>query len=283
MVLTFLEETTPGICRYSLDLAALYPNGAARGRFEARYLEFLASAPEHPDLFGRDGQRLIYLSESFLSRVVDDRPPVLLVLGNPGSRSVCAGMCFAFEQPGCREHRFWKALREVGWLRFKDDAAGDVRRYNAERRKALLEGDYASPFRIGIDVFHTVPSGASHIKWGGVTGLHALFGREAMARIADAERLRLARTIADFAGEEGAVVAFQKDAYEGLRDALASSYSQEAARSGKLSGTTAAGEPVRLFGALPTRLAHTGTFREALTRIGETILGDQCSQDASLA
>ena len=282
MMLTFLEETTPGICRYSLDLAALYPDGAARSQFEARYLEFLASAPEHRDLFARDGQRLIYLSESFLSPVVKGRPPVLLVLGNPGSRSVCAGMCFAFEQPGCREHRFWKALREVGWLRFEDDAAGDARQYNAERRKALLEGDYASPFRIGIDVFHTVPSGASHARWGVVAGLHALFGREALARIAGAERQRLARTIADFGRGEGAVVAFQKDAYEGLRDALASPYSQEAARSGKLLGITAADEPVRLFGALPTRLAHSAAFREALVRIGGAILDYQGSQDASL-
>jgi hypothetical protein len=194
-------------------------------------------------------------------------------------------MCFAFEQPNCREHRFWLGLRDSGWLAFAEEATGsDASDRNESRRAALLDGAYESPFRIGIEMFFSFPSPTTHPKWGGVAGLRKLFGGEALAVIARTERLRLARTIADFNKGEGAVVAFQKDAYEGLSGPEAAPYSRLAASKGELSGRTAAGEPICLFGAPPTRFARSAAFGAVLGRLRETILatsaaGAPCAGD----
>jgi len=195
MLLEFIDDVDPGISRYRLDLGELYPDSDARARFEARWEEFSRSAADHRDLFSRDAEAIVYRTESFLPREHDGRPPVLLVLGNPASHSVRAGMCFAFEQGHTSEHRFWRALAAANWLSFHDAAVrlhDSVEARNARRRAALLAGRYESPFLVGIDIFFTFPSPASAPAWAEVGGLVKLFGRHAMRLIADAERTRLA-------------------------------------------------------------------------------------------
>jgi hypothetical protein len=107
-----------------------------------------------------------------------------------------------------------------------------------------------------------------------------LFGRHAMRLIADAERTRLAATISGFVSEQGAVVAFQRDAYEGLRDLAAPPYTFADAREGRLRSSSAAGCPVRLFGAPPTRMAHAQMFRGVLAEYAEAIAGSEPSSQA---
>jgi hypothetical protein len=266
MLLCYIDETTPGIHRYGLNLQTLYRDRADRRRFEHRWCDFAASDPDHADLFRRDDDMLIYPTESFLTRNVDTRPSVLLVLGNPASQSVRAGMCFAFERGSQYEHRFWRALRSTGWLSFNEPCLvePDVAARNAQRRDQLLSGRYQSPFRLGIDVFFTFPSPASTPRWSGVSGLKTLFGSHAFRLIATAERERLAQTIARFMMTPGAVVAFQRDAYEGLRANAAPPYAAPIARDGLLASPSTAGHPVPLFGAPPTRLAHTRAFHQVL-------------------
>jgi hypothetical protein len=265
MLLTKLMEISPGIQQYALDLGQLYPDDSNRARFEARWDSFVEDNSEYRGLFARRGDLLVYQTESFLPPFDSSRTPVLLLLGNPALQSVQAGMCFAFERGSLTEHRFWRALRTVGWLSF-DDAHltnGDVAARNASRRKDLLSAAYESPFLIGIEVFYSFPSPASLPKWAGVAGLVRLFGQPAVRAIAAAERSRLGTTIAAHGGY-GAVVAFQRDAYEYLRDPSTQPYSVAAARAGTLSCRLAAGQPVRLFAAPPTRFAHTQAFREVL-------------------
>ncbi len=149
----------------------------------------------------------------------------------------------------------------------------DVEARNARRRADLLAGRYESPFLVGIDVFFMFPSPASAPAWSGVSGLVKLFGRPGLRTLATAERTRLT-TIPRHVTGQGAVVAFQKDAYEHLRDQSAPPYMAADALAGRLRSESAAGCPVRLFGAPPTRYAHTEMFpgpreyAEAITDTG---------------
>ena len=97
------------------------PSDKERQRFAARWPEFLESDPANVDIYQRDGDRLIYFTEHLVPTKTDDRPPLLLVLGNPASHSAKAGMFFSFEA-GAREHRFWKdILRPAGVLNLSLD------------------------------------------------------------------------------------------------------------------------------------------------------------------
>src|SRR5664280_3700852 len=90
MLLQFIDEASPGIFRYRLNLAELYSGSEARARFEARWGEFARSTADHSKLFSRDAEAIVYRTESFLPREHDGRAPVLLVLGNPASHSRCS-------------------------------------------------------------------------------------------------------------------------------------------------------------------------------------------------
>jgi hypothetical protein len=143
MLMQVVDEVSPGINRYRLNLAELYADSEARARIEARWEAFYRSAEDHRDLFSRDAEAIVYRTESFLPREHDGRTPVLLVLGNPASHSVRAGMCFAFEKGHASEHRFWRALAAANWLSFYDEAGrthDSAEARNARRRADLLAG-----------------------------------------------------------------------------------------------------------------------------------------------
>lgn len=247
-----------------LDLSKLYDTRRARDAFEDRWGQFVSATIDHECLFAKEGDQITYSTESFLPGETDSRQSVLLLLGNPASQSVRAGMCFAYEGSPGREHRFWSALRATGWLTFRESAYRTAEEKNAGRRAALLSRNYESPFCLGLDVFFSFPSPASTPKWSGVAGLAALFGRKALAQIALAERVRISLVIRRHLNSSGAVVAFQKDAYEQLRDSSAPEYTSEGARSAQLVSLSAGGAEVLLVCAPPTRLAHSSSFRSVL-------------------
>ncbi len=106
-------------CEINLDL--LFETSRERERFEQRWDAFLESDPHNPKIFKKTGNRLYYLSEQLIPKKRDDRPPLLLVLGNPASQSVANGMFFSFEGNGT-EHRFWKdILKRSGTLKLSYD------------------------------------------------------------------------------------------------------------------------------------------------------------------
>jgi hypothetical protein len=200
------KEISPGIQECTIDLAALY-HRRERAAFERRWASFYRSDPDNKRIFRKKGNRLAYLSEEIIPRKKDSRTPLLLVFGNPAPRSVVSGMYFSYEGNG-REHRVWKAFRESGII----DICGDSK----TKKRKVLELDYATPFRIGLTVFFSLPTTASAPPWTGVAGIYKLFGKQATEKIAQAEKARLEKVIAGFLAGEGAILAFQKDAYERL-------------------------------------------------------------------
>jgi hypothetical protein len=106
VLLTF-GNTTFGTQKSTLNLQELYPDCDERKRFHTRLDDFLASDAYSTQVFTEYCETLEYSSEVFISNKVDNRPSLLLLLGNPATHSVAAGLPFAFERNG-QEHRFWK-------------------------------------------------------------------------------------------------------------------------------------------------------------------------------
>jgi len=80
-----------------IDLKKLFLVPKERERFNKKWKDFLESDSCNKDLFDLKGDRLKYQSEQLIPTKLDNRPPLLLVLGNPASHSVKAGMFFSFE------------------------------------------------------------------------------------------------------------------------------------------------------------------------------------------
>jgi hypothetical protein len=252
--LIIFRNKGPGQLECELDLKKLLPTEDERQKFESKWGTFLASDPNHRDIFRREGSKLVYLSEQLIPAKTDKRPPLLLLLGNPASHSIKAGMFFSFEARG-REHRFWKnILRPAGILDLADDENLSIKGRNTKRRECLFQLDYKSPFRIGLAVFFSMPSAASG-PWSGVDGIKKLFGKKAMKRLEAAERERILECSKSFLIPDGALVAFQKNAWEGLRSPDDPQYRLDAAKNGRLKGKLSGMPKIPLFCVPPTKLS----------------------------
>ena len=135
--------------------------------------------------------------------------------------------------------------------------------------KRILSLDYKSKFRIGMCVFISMPSPAGG-KWGGVAGIERLFGRRAFQRLELEEANRVIDIAKGFIKKKGAVVAFQKNAWNALRNDADPAYGIEEARSCRLRGNLK-GTKIPLFGVPPTRL--TGPCSKALYQYRSELLG----------
>jgi hypothetical protein len=236
----------------SLNLTRLFPTSHERNRFEAKWPAFLDSDPLNHHVYELNGDFLLYRTEQLIPAKWDRRAPVLLVFGNPATHSVEAGMFFAFKENG-KENRFWKnLLRPAGILDIALDD-GPPAMLNKRRMKRIMELDYASPFRIGLCVFISMPSTPGG-SWSGVAGIRKLLGSKPMSQLESAERERIIRYARKFLEPGGVAVAFQRNAWEGLKSEDDPSYSIDLARRGKLKGSLAGTTDVPLFGVPPTRL-----------------------------
>jgi hypothetical protein len=249
-----------------IDLCHLFDTKEERERFEEKWDEFLESNPHNSKIFAKTGNRLYYASEQLIPEKQDERPPLLLVLGNPASQSVASGMFFSFEGNGA-EHRFWKSiLKPSGILKLSYDKDQPVDELNAMRQKQLLDLAYDSPFRIGLCVFITLPS-APGGPWGGVAGVQKLIGIRALRKLEQEESARVFKLAAKFIKPKGAVLAFQKNAWNSLRSEKDAEYSIDAAREARLKGNLKGHNDLALFCVPPTRLA--GPCRRVLTQMFE--------------
>ena len=79
-----------------IDLKKLFPAPASkeRNRFDINWNGFLESDQCNKEIFERKGDRLKYQSEHLIPSKSNNSLPLLLVLGNPASHSVKAGMFF---------------------------------------------------------------------------------------------------------------------------------------------------------------------------------------------
>lgn len=249
-----IKDVEAGIQEVTLDVDALCLDEKQRERFENNFLKFLDSDRTHSRIFSRRNNAVTYLTENIIPKKKDERPPLLLLFGNPASHSVASGMFFSFEGNE-REHRFWKIFRQAGVLSFSDSVEGDsVEELNKLRKKELYELAYTSPFRIGLAVFYTMPSPASDRDWAGVSGLRKLFGKEALTRICECEGNRIARMIREFVSPSGAVMTFQKDAYLAIKSSTCSDYTLDKAKAGSLIGNCRCDSDIRSFCLPPTRI-----------------------------
>ncbi len=105
------QQKTPVKLLCEIDLKKLLLAPKERDRFDKNWKGFLESDQCNKEIFELKGDRLKYQSEQLIPSKSDDRPPLLLILGNPASHSVKAGMFFALER-GKKEHRFWKYILE---------------------------------------------------------------------------------------------------------------------------------------------------------------------------
>ena len=269
------RELKPGIKECRLNLAQLFDDEEQRRRFDERWPAFYEADPQNGDIFRKKPNELTYLTEEFIPSRVDERPPLLLILGNPASHSVASGFCFAFEGKG-REHRFWRSLNKVGLLRFSSDSEFPEYAWQEQievRKRELFDLSYESPFRIGISLYFTIPSPASGSKWAGISGLENLFGRKGLRRIEVEGRNRIGNLIRKFLNPGCGVIAFQKDAYEGIRSSQGPEYNRTMALEGALSTKVSLdGFDFWLFGVPPTRLAYSKQFQDVLSGIMEKLL-----------
>jgi hypothetical protein len=235
----------------SLDLRQLFPSESVRGKFKDK-LNFLEAPRCCPEIFRVEDERLKYFSEQLIPevpKVEDGRKRLLLVLGNPASHSVKAGMFFASEGEG-RVHRFWRDILKPALI---PDLPLDED--NDERRTRLLSADYPkSDFRIGLAVFISFPSPASG-DWSGIAGVQRLFGADAMRLITEAETKRILQCAREFLSPNGAVVSFNKLSWDSLRASDNKPYKLEQAQKGQLSDKLKGLESIPLFCVPPTRLA----------------------------
>lgn len=264
-------EITDGIQACELNVSLLYSDPDDRARFERNWPEYEGSDPSLARVMRRTGNKIFYDTESLIPARRDNRPPLLLLLGNPAAHSVDARMCFASEGSE-REHRFWTALRHAGLLEFSSDSqtrSCALEERNRIRKQELFQLDYASPFRIGIAVYFSLPSPASDPKWSGVSGLRRLFGARALRLIAARENERISDLMRVFMDRPGGIIAFHRDAYEGVRSASTPPYALKAALNGRLLGQARYGAHILLAGAPPTRLLRSATALQSLARCRE--------------
>lgn len=265
MALLQFSAVVNGIQEAEMKLSALYDSNTCAA-FEARWESFFHSDGAHPYIYQKVGKLLRYQTGYFVPTPLDNRPPLLLLFGNPASHSTRVGMCFSYEG-NQRKHRFWSVLAETGFLdfRFGNELDGmDTLARNTLMKRRFLMVDYTSPFRIGIAPILSMPSTASTPPWSGVGGLYRLFGKRAMTLLLEEEKKRVHHIIQSFWGEQGLFVAFQKDAYESVRSPDAPAYSLEAAKAHTLESRYLQNPAISLLVAPPTRFWTGQSIRQGL-------------------
>jgi len=252
----------------SIDLIELLPTDGEKKNFNDKWHIFIKSDNANKDIYERKGNHLIYQSEQLIPSKKDHRPALLLVFGNPASHSVKSGMFFAFKGNG-KENRLWKnILRPSGIIDLSFDQTQSIDTLNIHRRELLLDLDYDSPFRIGLCVFISMPS-APGGKWGGVAGVQRLIGARALRRLEEVEAERVIECAKRFVTKNGAVVSFQKNAWNSLCSDGDPPYDINLAKTEKLIGRLKNRPDILLFGVPPTRLV--GPCRKILSKMSMLI------------
>jgi len=261
-LLTYRQATSIRLgCEINLDL--LFRRDVEWKKFESKWKEFKKFTPFHTKIYKLSDKRLIYDSEQLIPHKKANRPSLLLVLGNPATQSIKNGMFFSFEKDR-QEHRFWKGiLKPAGVLDLATDTKLPIKKQNELRKRQLLNIEYDTSFRIGLCVFITMPS-APGGKWGGVAGVQKLIGSKALKELEKEERIRVIEVANKFIKRKGAVITFQKNAWENLRSKNDPVYKIDKARRNKLKGTLNGAPHIPLYGVPPTRLS--GPCRDVLKK-----------------
>jgi hypothetical protein len=256
-----------------INLKKLFSTSKERNRFNRKWDNFIEPDSNNNEIFELKGDQLKYQSEQLIPSKTDNRPPLLLILGNPASHSVKEGMFFSFEGDK-KEHRFWnRILQPAVALNLPCDKKLSFKELNEQRKNQLLNLDYRSPFRVGLCVFISMPSAPSG-KWSGVNGIQRLIGAKALRELEKEESLRVIECAKKFLTPNGIAVAFQKNAWNALRSDKDPEYKLDKAKIGKLKGTLKEMPNIPLLGVPPTRLSGpcSKILRQLLEKQGYKIL-----------
>jgi hypothetical protein len=252
-------------CKIHLD--RLFPDRKSRNRFDDKWIDFIEDSC-NDDIYRLRGDTLSYESEQLIPTKTDGRTSLLLVLGNPASESVKRGMFFATDKDG-KELRFWEhILEKSGLLPRLPDKNLSALALNQSRKTQLSNFDKETKFRIGLSVFISMPSAAGG-KWSGVAGIQKLLGSAAFRLIEKEETQRIISCAKKFVQNNGAVITFQKNAWENLRSKKDLEYTIDRAKNDKLVGRLKGNSDIQLFGVPPTRLV--GPCCDSLRRIKKEI------------
>jgi len=139
------------------------------------------------------GNKLIYKTEVLIPKVNKNRTSILMALGNPAVHSVAERMFFSYEgaEGKRREHRFWRALRDCGVLKFRKDVKESTTENNDYKRFCLLNGEYESKFNIFLLPYFSFPTPASRPRqYSGVSGITEIVGKEIFKEMKEFEYQR---------------------------------------------------------------------------------------------
>lgn len=244
----------------TLNLELLYPAEKDLQSFDHRWQEFFASDLNNQYVFTRKENTINYPHKSWVLEKNNEKCSVLFLFGNPAPHSVMKDVYFAYEGGGA-EHRFWKVFRELNFI--------DLFGTDKNIKNKFLNLKYNSPFRLGFEVLYTFPSSASKPKWSGVIGLERLFGKQAIKQILIVEKERLKPLINRFLGNNGVIIAMQKDAYNAVSQ---NTYNLNLAVNGKLSSKYNGN--IKIYGTPPTRWLYTNKMKDLLLSIKGKIRGE---------
>lgn len=261
---TYRQSKYPAHLDCTISLLKLFPTKGEREKFNSKYRSFFDSNVDNRCIYELKGDTLFYITEQLIPAKTDERPPVLLIFGNPATRSVKDGMFFSSKNDG-KENRFWKHLLQPAGILDLVLAEGlSSKERNRRRIERMLALNYDSPFRIGLCVYWSMPSSAGG-PWSGVAGIRKLIGGRALERLESVERERVMEVMMRFLVSGGVAVTFQKDAWNGLRSVNDPAYSIELAKTGRLRGTLDGFPHIPLLGVPPTRLV--GPARKVLRQV----------------
>lgn len=260
----YRQSKHPAHLDCEINLLELFPTKEEREKFDSKYDTFFKSDADNCYVYDLKNNSLFYITEQLIPAKTDERPPVLLIFGNPATHSIKDGMFFSSAKDG-KENRFWKhLLQPAGVLDLVFDEGISTKDRNKLRLERMLALNYDTPFRIGLCVYRSMPSSAGGTL-SGVAGIRKLIGKRPLERLERGERERVMEVIMRFLESGGAVVTFQKDAWNGLRSFNDPEYSIELAKAGKLRGTVNGLPHIPLFGVPPTRLL--GPTRKVLRQL----------------
>lgn len=250
-----------GICQgkveCAIDLCSVFSDEELE-KFNRRWEEFLASDITNTSVFTRNKNTIFYPHKSWIPYKKNNKPSVLILLGNSASHSVKDDIYFSYEG-NSSEHRFWNVFRKLGYI-------------NINSNPVTIKNDffnlkYESPFRLGLEVIYTFPSTASKPKWSGVTGLKKLFGKKVMTIMFEFERTRVLPLIREFTKDGGAVIAMQQDAYNSVAQ---NTYNKKLADNFELKSVL--DNTLKIYGTPPTRYLYSKKMKSLLSNIKEEIL-----------
>jgi len=261
---TYRQSKYPAHLDCEISLLELFPTKGERQKFDSKYETFFNSNADNCYVYDLKHGSLFYTTEQLIPVKTDERPPLLLIFGNPATHSIKNRMFFSSKHDG-KENKFWKHLvKPAGILDLVFAEGLSTKDRNKLRLERMLALNYDTPFRIGLCVYWSMPSSAGG-PWSGVAGIRKLIGRRALERLERYERERVIEVVKRFLVPGGVAVTFQKDAWNGLRSLNDPEYSIKLAKAGKLRGTLNGLPHIPLLGVPPTRLL--GPTRKVLRQV----------------